>query len=382
METYFASAERSIIETILKQHDHINNIGPSQQIIDAMPCLGAIINSNRQIIYANGALMSLLGLENMEQALGLRPGELVYCINAHKMPGGCGTAKECRYCGAVNSIVKCQETGEPYVGECCITSVINSNRISFEFQIACTPFYLSNEDRYTIITLTDISSKKRKEILENTFLHDLTNKTTNLQGLSVLIKRADKQGQLGKLTDILGMVSNSINDEIVSYRQLLNAESNTLSMNVEKVRAYDMIYNATQLVKFNINLQNKEILMKPPFPDVSLRTDTALLQRSLLNMLKNALEATPDNIPVHIGYDVNEDSVTFWVKNATAMPEHVKSRVFQRSFSTKGTDRGIGTYSMKLLVEQYLGGKVDFESDEQNGTRFFVMLPLKSMMEE
>ncbi len=169
METYFAPAERNVIEAIIEQYDHINSIGPSQQIIDAMPCLGAIINSNRQIVYANEALLSLLGLDNMENALGMRPGELVYCVNAKKMPGGCGTAKECRYCGAVNTIVKSQETNEPYVGECCITSVIDSNRVSFEFQISCTPFYINEEEHYTIIALTDISSKKRKEILEKEF---------------------------------------------------------------------------------------------------------------------------------------------------------------------------------------------------------------------
>jgi signal transduction histidine kinase len=44
--------------------------------------------------------------------------------------------------------------------------------------------------------------------------------------------------------------------------------------------------------------------------------------------------------------------------------------VFQRSFSTKGTGRGLGTYSIKLLTERYLGGRVWFESAEGHGTTF------------
>ena len=52
----------------------------------------------------------------------------------------------------------------------------------------------------------------------------------------------------------------------------------------------------------------------------------------------------------------------FWVNNPAVMPREVQLQVFKRSFSTKGSGRGIGTYSMRLLVSRYLGGSVDFES--------------------
>jgi sensor histidine kinase regulating citrate/malate metabolism len=53
-------------------------------------------------------------------------------------------------------------------------------------------------------------------------------------------------------------------------------------------------------------------------------------------------------------------------------------QIFQRSFSTKGSGRGIGTYSMKLLTEQYLGGEILVESSQENGTTFTVVIPLKT----
>jgi len=54
------------------------------------------------------------------------------------------------------------------------------------------------------------------------------------------------------------------------------------------------------------------------------------------------------------------------------MPAEIQMQIFQRSFSTKGSDRGIGTYSIKLLAENYLKGKVDFSSNESEGTIFWV----------
>jgi sensor histidine kinase regulating citrate/malate metabolism len=57
------------------------------------------------------------------------------------------------------------------------------------------------------------------------------------------------------------------------------------------------------------------------------------------------------------------------------MPKDVRQQVFQRSFSTKGTGRGLGTYSMKLLGEKFLNGKVSFKSTAAAGTVFSLELP-------
>jgi sensor histidine kinase regulating citrate/malate metabolism len=50
-------------------------------------------------------------------------------------------------------------------------------------------------------------------------------------------------------------------------------------------------------------------------------------------------------------------------------------QIFQRSFSTKGTGRGIGTYSVKLLTEKYLQGEVSFISTKEFGTTFYITIP-------
>ena len=36
----------------------------------------------------------------------------------------------------------------------------------------------------------------------------------------------------------------------------------------------------------------------------------------------------------------------------------------------------LGTYSIRLLVEHYLGGRVGFESDSDRGANFHVRLPM------
>jgi CheY-like chemotaxis protein len=106
-------------------------------------------------------------------------------------------------------------------------------------------------------------------------------------------------------------------------------------------------------------------------------SDEVLLMRVLVNMLKNAFEATEPNGRVELWFEWRGQAPTFVVRNAGIMSEYVQARLFERSFTTRSREgRGIGTYSMKLYGERYLGGTVSFSSDEKNGTHFFISLPL------
>jgi sensor histidine kinase regulating citrate/malate metabolism len=95
-------------------------------------------------------------------------------------------------------------------------------------------------------------------------------------------------------------------------------------------------------------------------------------------MIKNAVEAAEEGETLRAGVTVGGPTVAFWVRNRRAMPRHVQLQVFQRSFSTKGQGRGLGTYSMQLLSERYLHGAVDFVSSEEKGTTFTARYPLTS----
>jgi signal transduction histidine kinase len=58
------------------------------------------------------------------------------------------------------------------------------------------------------------------------------------------------------------------------------------------------------------------------------------------------------------------------------MPPEIQLQVFQRSFSTKGDGRGLGTYGMKLLSEESLRGEISFTSAPSAGTVFRGRYPL------
>ena len=104
------------------------------------------------------------------------------------------------------------------------------------------------------------------------------------------------------------------------------------------------------------------------------------MKRILGNMIKNALESSEIGEAVIIGCKKvllkDCEYVQFWVNNQSVIPRSVQLQIFQRSFSTKGGNRGLGTYSMKLLGERYLDGHVGFTTHEKDGTTFHIRISL------
>jgi len=98
------------------------------------------------------------------------------------------------------------------------------------------------------------------------------------------------------------------------------------------------------------------ILKLEAVPDYTFETDQPIMRRIVGNMVLNALEATPEGGTVLMRALLTDDKLRIEVENSGEIPQEIQRSLFKRSFSTKSdSGRGIGTYSMKLFGERYLG---------------------------
>lgn len=375
METKFASAERALKEKIAESFDQLKGSEYIDSIINALPYIGAILNQERQVIFANRSLLKVSGLETIQKVIGKRPGEALHCINAQKELGGCGTSENCKVCGAVNTILECQRTQKEAVGECRITSQVDNEQISFDFKVTTIPITV-NGQTYYVYSMVDISNEKRRQILERIFFHDLINKAGSIHSIADIIVELNDETKFKEMISLLADVSKEMLDEIIGQRQLNSAENDELAVNDQHLNSLEVVQSIAEQMKHHMVAKEKVIVTDPECVKFHLVSDEALLKRVLLNMIKNALEASKKGQSVTIGCNIEADQQIFWVHNQTFIPKDTQLQLFQRSFSTKGKDRGIGTYSMKLLGEGYLKGKVGFTSDETEGTMFYIAFPI------
>jgi len=297
----------------------------------------------------------------------------MHCIHSTEN-NGCGLSNSCRYCGIINSIRESQVQKKSVTRECRITTTRGGRLVSHDFQVNCTPLNLLGE-QYTLMNLFDISSEKRNQMLENVFFHDILNRLGGLTGLVQIIKLENTQPELEEYIDVLDTIGELVVEDIQIQRFLKAAENANLIVNIREYSAFDIVDSVRKQIAFNPVLKNRKLVLCTNCPDFRFKTDAALLKRILLNMAKNAAEASPDKSQIKISCSTKPGKAIFSVNNIGTIPDDVRLQIFQRSFTTKGSGRGLGTYSMKLFGENYLHGRVFFRSNEKQGTTFTIELP-------
>lgn len=345
-------------------------------ILNALPYTAIILNNSREIVFANNVSISSTFNITTEEFIGKRLGEAFNCIHFINNSESCGETAKCKFCGTANVIIESQLTKKTKTQESRITRIIDDTEYSFEFQVTASPFIWEDKD-YTLLTMIDISDQTRKQVLERIFFHDILNKSGNLSGFFQLIKQKQSQEEQKVLLDIAETISNDLNEEIISQKEILAAESGDLFVEIDYCNSKRVIETIKNQLTYHTAFKEHIIEIDSTCIDVKLKTDIVLLKRILTNMLKNALEASGYNDKVKIGCKLYKNLLQFYVHNIKSIPENIQLQIFQRSFSTKGADRGLGTYSMKLLGERYLKGKVHFTSNNEVGTIFYFELPIQ-----
>ncbi len=375
LKTYFAPAGRDTDEELRLRHLLLESSLMLKATIDAMPSLVVILNSNRQAVSANQALLDFLG-EDLAAILGKRPGEIIGCVQPCNGPDGCGTARGCMTCGAVNAILDSQKNHSKCTRECRVT-LRNGTDDAGAMDLRVTAKAMDVEgERFTLCTIEDIQDEKRLKVLKQAFFHDVLNTASGIYGYSeILADTAEPASQSQEFLVELNHLTEQLIDEIQSQRDLMCAEAGDLKVVYTPLQTFDLL-TSLQTLYSKHEVAKERIIDLLDLWQGQLVTDQRLLKRVLGNLLKNALEATEPCGRVVIQCTEQDDDVVFKVHNPSVMSEEVRLQIFQRSFSTKAqSGRGIGTYSIKLLTERYLGGKVDFRSETGEGTVFSVTIP-------
>lgn len=374
LETKFASPYRQTKEEIEKQYRKAISSPYVTEILNALPHIALILNSDRQAIFSNMASLEMFGISDVKTLIGSRPGEIFNCVHANKESSGCGTSESCSVCGAVLAILESQEKNIKVNRESRITAQMDGQTVSFDMLVSVTPFTIE-EDPYFIVSLTDISDKNRRRSLERIFFHDILNTAGAISGFADMTLISEP-GEKDSYIQIISDAAKQLVEEINAQRELLNAESDDITVHPEEIRSQTFSEQIVGLFREHKIADQRDIHIDSQSRDVIFESDKTLLTRVLTNMVKNALEASAPGEVVTIRYEKRDEQIQFRVHNPTFIPRNIQLQIFQRSFSTKGNGRGLGTYSIKLLSERYLKGNVTFVSSETEGTTFIASYPL------
>jgi len=364
---------RTDSDQVIAQARQIAEWKEMRGFMDAIPDILVAVNSTRQIVFANKTALDFFHVADGSELWGRRPGEVAGCVHSAETPGGCGDAEACKVCGAFLAITQGLR-GDTPVEEC---RMLLANGSPLDLRVWARPFKLEGED-FAFLSIQDISDEKRRQVLEKIFFHDLLNTAGGLQSVGEIMESSGPE-ELRELRELVTSLSEQLVDEIRAQRELLAAERGELQPEMGPVNTRDAVARVVATYLKHPACDGKTVSMSPECVPVDIRSDLPLLLRVLGNLVKNALEASSQGADVEVGCRMlARDRVEFFVRNEGVIPHAAQLQIFNRSFSTKGNGRGLGTYSVKLLAERFLHGRTRFVSSPEEKTTFFVELPINS----
>jgi two-component system nitrogen regulation sensor histidine kinase NtrY len=120
-----------------------------------------------------------------------------------------------------------------------------------------------------------------------------------------------------------------------------------------------------------------DIRLRLPAQEVYILGDANQLNRVLVNLVRNALQAIdrPDGwLEIRL-YTEAGLAIVEVADNGSGIPEEIRARIFEPNFSTKSSGMGLGLALARRMVES-MGGQIDFSSETGAGTTFVLRFPL------
>ncbi len=164
-------------------------------------------------------------------------------------------------------------------------------------------------------------------------------------------------------------------DNTLTFSRNKNERYSYHSINYIAKQAIEMIQNTAAGKSIDITTN-----FEPNIPKLKFNKDKML--QVALNLITNAIEASGKNSEILIStYLTPDNSVVFEVKDqGIGISENDKNKIFTDFYTNKQNGTGLGLSVCKMLLDE-IGASIDFSSELNVGTKFFVTFP-KSLIEE
>ncbi|GAB7021756.1 PAS domain-containing sensor histidine kinase [Salidesulfovibrio brasiliensis] len=222
-----------------------------------------------------------------------------------------------------------------------------------------------------LVSLRDITERKEldqlKEDVDRIARHDLKSPVGGILSLSRYL--ADQtEGDVSECASLIAQTSGTIMDMIDDSLSLYSMECGTYELKPEPVamkKVVDQILVDNQVVS---SAKNLDMAVHLDGEDLTFPGESTLYRSMLSNIVKNAVEAAPEQSTVTIRAQASDQDMVLTVHNYGAVPEPIRQTFFEK-YATHGKrhGNGLGTYSARLIATT-LGGSLSMQTSEEHGT--------------
>jgi len=173
---------------------------------------------------------------------------------------------------------------------------------------------------------------------------------------------------------------NEYSETLIQQIDIMSAVASAFSNFASMPAQQNETLNVVEVVELALDIFNEEyIVFESQYPAIISSMDRSQLIRVITNLVKNAIQAIPENqaekiIKVVVKREQNQVVISVQ-DNGVGVSQDVISKIFEPKFTTKSSGMGLGLGIIKNIIENY-NGTITFETQLGKGTTFRVTLPI------
>lgn len=289
-----------------------------------------------------------------------------------------------------------------------ISKTLSGHHLSFElkfkknyFSVNTTPLFDENGEVISALHVyNDISSqkqmefgfqnalKKEKELndLKSRFIsmasHEFRTPLSAILTSAILIGKRNNEIGHPKIEKYVDQIERNVNNLVVILNDFLSLSKLEEGQVEANPHQFDIISFCEALIaETTIGLKKKQtVKMSSTIKTLTVNLDSKLLRHILINLLTNASKYSPEGSKIDLKISNASEKVSIQVcDQGIGIPEDEQKFLFQRFFRAKNTagieGTGLGLNIAKNYT-QLLNGQIGMTSQLNNGTTFWIELPI------
>lgn len=209
--------------------------------------------------------------------------------------------------------------------------------------------------------------------------HEIKNPLTPMKLSLQLLQRASKSSSPEEFKAMAQRLSISLLEQIDGLADIATAFSNFARMpeaQNENLNLNELVASTFEL--FRNDAAELDMHLEICFEICQIYADKTQIIRVLNNLIKNAIQAIPENQKGKITVALttqNQNAIIQVTDNGHGIPPEKKANIFVPNFTTKSSGMGLGLAMSKNIIEA-ASGTLSFQSNPNVQTTFTISLPL------
>jgi two-component system sensor histidine kinase VicK len=224
------------------------------------------------------------------------------------------------------------------------------------------------------------TNSQEKDRILHTVAHDLRNP---IGGIVALTNAMIEEDYTREQKQLIGLVNDASQNSLELINEILEATHNTaVELSKEMVDINSLVNNSVEILGFKAAEKDQQIITELLAKPKKLMMSREKIWRVISNLISNAIKFSPNGTTIRLKVTDDKNAIKIAVAdNGIGIPDSLKDQVFNKFTNAKrpGTagekSFGLGLSICQQIIENH-DGKIWFESGGDNGTTFYISLPL------